>query len=262
MIPSGGKFDGQCMKLSYQTDCGVGARANLGVIVLETDETLEHEFRRLIDDDGVALHVSRIAMAPEIRPDTLARMEADLPGAAGLFPSIRFDAVGFGCTSASSVIGSDKVATVVGNGCSVANVSDPLEAIIAACRALDAKRIGFVTPYIAEVSAGMRSRLEEAGFEIAAFGSFEEGDDRIVARITSASILAAVETVAAQADCDAIVVSCTNLRCLEIIAEAEARTGAPVVSSNQALAWRLLRLAGVTGRKDGVGRLFELGDDS
>ncbi|WP_323768551.1 Asp/Glu racemase [Marinovum sp.] len=245
------------MKLDFQTDRGIGTRANLGVIVLETDETLEPEFARIMDRAGVALYHSRIAMAPEIRPETLMLMEQDLPAAARLLPpSLQFDAIGFGCTSASTVIGSDRVAAAVRVACPGARVTDPLAAILAACTHLGIGRLGFVTPYIPEVSARMRHKIEAAGFAIAGFGSFEEGNDRVVARITPASILQAVGDVAAQAPCDAVFVACTNLRCLDIIAQAEARIGVPVISSNTALAWHMLRLAGVADTPDGLGRLF------
>ncbi len=248
------------MKLDFQTDGGIGTRANLGVIVLETDETLEREFARMLARPGVALYHSRIAMVPEIRPDTLARMEQDLPASARLLPpSLDFDAIGFGCTSASTVIGSDKVAEAIRTACPAARVSDPLAAVIAAGRALGVKRLGFVTPYVAEVSARMRQKLEEAGFAIAGFGSFEEGNDRVVARITEASIMAAIDAVAAQAPCDAVFVSCTNLRCLDIIPQAEARVGVPVISSNQALGWHMLRMAGIDDTCPEFGKLFELG---
>ncbi|MDW3183543.1 Asp/Glu racemase [Roseobacter sp.] len=245
------------MKLAYQTDDGIGTRANLGVIVLETDETLEHEFRQLVSGAGIALYVSRIAMVPEIRPETLAQMEMDLPKAAGLLPpALDFDAIGFGCTSASSVIGSDRVAEIIAATCPGAKVTDPLAAIIAAGRALGVRRLGFVTPYVADVSARMRQKLELAGFEIASFGSFQEGNDRVVARITPEAIAAAIEAVASKASCDAVVVSCTNLRCLDVIADAEATIGLPVITSNQALAWHMLALAGVPDRRPGCGRLF------
>ena len=246
------------MKLDFETNDGIGIRANLGVIVLETDETLEHEFSRIMDLAGVALYHSRIPMVPEVRPDTLIQMEKDLPASARLLPpSLRFDAIGFGCTSASTVIGSENVAHAVKTVCPDTQVTNPLAAIIAAGRHLGARKLGFVTPYIPEVSAGMRAKLEDAGFEIAGFGSFEEGNDRVVARITERSILRAIENVAAQAPCDAVVVSCTNLRCLNIIVEAEERTGVPVISSNQALAWHMLRLAGVEESRPQFGRLFD-----
>ncbi|MDP5216658.1 aspartate/glutamate racemase family protein [Ruegeria sp. 2205SS24-7] len=234
------------MKLEYDTDQGIGTRATLGVIVLENDETIEAEFARIMALQGIALYHSRIPMVPEIRPDTLARMENDLPASARLFPqSLKFDVIGYGCTSASSVIGSDNVARAIQSVFPDAKVSDPLAAVIAAAQALEVKRLGFLTPYVPEVSSRMRQRLEAAGFEIAGFGSFEEGDDRVVARITEASIIAAATQVAAAAPCDAIVISCTNLRCLNVIDEIETSTGLPVITSNQALAWHMLRLANV-----------------
>lgn len=247
------------MKLDYDIDAGIGTRATCGVIVLETDETLEPEFARIFDHAGVALYHSRIPMVAEVRPETLAQMERDLPASARLFaPALNFDVIGYGCTSASSVIGSQKVASAIQTVFPKAKVTDPLAAIIAAGTALGAKRLGFVTPYLPEVSARMREKLQEAGFDIVAFGSFEEGDDRRVARISEASIVAAAKRVAAMAPCDAIVISCTNLRCLNIIAEIEAATGVAVLSSNQAMGWHMLRLSGVNDEMPAFGRLFLL----
>ncbi|OED48964.1 Asp/Glu racemase [Rhodobacteraceae bacterium (ex Bugula neritina AB1)] len=245
------------MKLPYDTDAGIGTRATLGVIVLETDETLEPEFSRMMAQPGVALYHSRIPMVPEVRPETLAKMQADLPASARLFPSTPdFDVIGYGCTSASTVIGSDKVAEAVQTVLPKVKVTDPLAAIIAAGRALGAARFGFVTPYLPEVSAQMRAKLEAEGFEITGFGSFEQKDDRVVARISETAIAKAAKQVAAQAECDAIVISCTNLRCLQVIPEIEAETGVPVISSNQALGWHMLRLAGVADERPAFGRLF------
>ena len=245
------------MKLDFETDEGLGTRANLGVIVLETDETLESEFAQMINLAGVALYHSRIPMVNEIRPDTLLKMEADLPASTRLFPqSLAFDVIGYGCTSAATVIGSDRVASAIQSIYPKARVTDPLAAIIAAGKKLGAQKLGFITPYVPEVSQQMRQRLEDAGYEIAAFGSFQEGDDRIVARISERSILQAAEQVADSAKCDAIVIACTNLRCLNIISEIEARTGIPAISSNQALAWHMLRLASVVDSHPSYGALF------
>ena len=246
------------MKLSYDLDQGIGTRACLGAIVLATDETLEPEFARMTARDGVALYHARIPMVPEVRTDTLAKMLVDLPSAATLLPqALDFDVIGYGCTSAATVIGPDAVAGAVQSVFPNARVTDPLSAIIAAGRALKVKRLAFVTPYLPEVSAQMRRRLTEAGFEIAAFGSFEERDDRRVAKISEASIGDAARNVAAQGPCDAIVISCTNLRCLGVIPEVEQATGLPVIASNQALAWHMLRLAGVDDPRPEFGQLFE-----
>lgn len=245
------------MKLDFNVDDGIGTRATLGVIVLETDETLESEFAKMMDMDGVALYHSRIPMVPEIRPETLVQMERDLPASAELFPSsLNFDVIGYGCTSAATVIGSQNVARAVQSVFPNARVTDPLAAISAAGHSLGARRLGFITPYVPEVSQRMRQALEKSGFEIAAFGSFEEGDDEVVARITEASIMAAAEHVAEVTPCDAIVIACTNLRCLRIIPEVEAKIGIPVVSSNQALGWHMLRLSGINEPISEFGHLF------
>ena len=51
--------------LDYETDLGLGTRATLGLVVLRTDETMEHEFRRYVPADGVALyHMSMSAVKP------------------------------------------------------------------------------------------------------------------------------------------------------------------------------------------------------
>lgn len=245
------------MKLEFDTDEGIGTRATMGVIVLETDETLEPEFSRMMALEGVALYHSRIPMVPEVRPDTLAKMENDLPASARLLPpSLDFDVIGYGCTSASTVIGSENVARAIQTVFPGALVSDPLAAIIAAGRELGATRLGFITPYVPEVSARMCQRLVDAGFEITGFGSFEEGNDRVVARITEAAIVRAAEQIAATASCDAIVISCTNLRSLGILGEIEEKIGLPVITSNQALAWHMLRLARVRDPLPHFGRLF------
>ena len=44
--------------IPFETDGGLGARAAIGLIVLGSDQTVEHEFRILTDIEGVALYQS------------------------------------------------------------------------------------------------------------------------------------------------------------------------------------------------------------
>lgn len=245
------------MKLPFATSPAIGSRATLGLIVLQADETIEPEMAQMTAQDGVSLYHSRIRMAAEITPETLATMLDGIPGSTDLLPGIDFDVIGYACTSGATVIGPENVARAVQSARPSAKVTDPVTATIAALRHLGAKRIGFVTPYVAEVSAAMRGLLEREGFEIAAFASFEEGDDRVVARIAPQSIKAAILAVNNMADCDAIFVSCTNLRVLGIAAETEVEIGRPVISSNIALGWHMLHLAGLTAPHALEARLFK-----
>jgi maleate isomerase len=52
--------------------------------------------------------------------------------------------------------------------------------------------------------------------------------------------------------------SCTNLRALPVIADAERALDKTVLASNTVLAWHLARLAGLLERLPGAGRLGAL----
>ena len=218
--------------------------ASLGLIVLETDETLENEARRAIPPEA-SLHHTRIYSAPTVTPQTLAEMESKLPAAARTFPGhVTYDAIGYCCTSGATVIGQDKIAAAILSAHPQAKTTDPITSVMAALRALGAQRIGLLTPYTLEVSAAMQALLEANGFEIATFGAFEEAEEAKVARISEASTLAAMLDVGS-GEVDAVFASCTNLNTFGVIEQAEKRLGKPVISSNSALIWHLSALAGL-----------------
>src|SRR4029079_8278978 len=64
--------------LAFTLDEGIGARARIGLIVLATDHTIEHECRSRLAIAGVAFYESRIMNASAITPETLTLMERDL----------------------------------------------------------------------------------------------------------------------------------------------------------------------------------------
>lgn len=248
----------ELVRLGFETDAGFGDRARLGLIVLETDQTVEAEAQTIINGlDGVTIYHSRIAMEPDVTHETLTAMKARLPEAAGLLPNaFGFDAIGYGCTSAATLIGSDGVANCIESVHPGVPSTEPITAATTAMHALGAARVAIVTPYTAEVTAPVAERFAAAGLDVTGLGSFAEPSDLVVARIAPASIAAGVRTIAQQADCDAVFVSCTSLRVLDIAPDLEAELGVPVVSSNMALVWHLLRLAGVDDDLSGFGRLF------
>ncbi|UXX81464.1 maleate cis-trans isomerase family protein [Roseovarius pelagicus] len=244
--------------LEFETDEGLGSKARIGLIVLQTDQTVEHELSGLLRGEGVALYHARIPNDTEVTPETLRRMEQDLPAVAGLLPeNFVFDAIGYGCTSGATMIGEERVAQILREVHPAAKTSNPLSACKAALAALGLQRIALITPYAPEVTSEMQDNLQAAGIEINAVATFDQSDDFVVARITSAAIREAILTIGARDDCDAVFVSCTSLRALPVIAEAEAQLGKPVLSSNQVLGWHLARLAGLTADRPDAGQLFK-----
>ena len=243
--------------LQFETDAGLGGTARIGLIILQSDQTIEHEFALLLHGEGVALYHARIPSAMEVTPETLRQMERELPKVVELLPErFDFDAIGYCCTSGATVIGEARVDRIIRQTHPNAKPSNPLTACKAALSALGLTRIALVTPYAPSVTRAMRQSLDSDGFRISAVASFNQSDDFTVARITSQSILNAVQEIGARKDCDGVFVACTGLRALSVIAKAEADLGKPVVSSNQALAWHLMRLTGIDDCPPGYGQLF------
>lgn len=247
------------MALPFSLGPAASQRAAFGLILLETDETLPIEAPRCFSAPGLGLFQTRIRMEASVTTETLAAMETRIPDAASLLPTAAsLSAVGYACTSGATVIGSARVEQMVQAHHPNASVTDPIRATVAALRALGVRRLGFLTPYIESVSAPMRALLESQGFEIVTFGSFEEGDDPQVARIAPSSVLDALLSLGDDPAVEALFASCTNLQTFSIIDAAERRLGKPVVTSNQALCWHMLHLAGQPTQGQGPGRLFAL----
>lgn len=243
------------MTLPYRLDDGLGAAARLGIVVLQTDETLEGEARGILAGRDVALLHSRIPAHAAVTPETLATMEAALPASAALLP-LGLDAIAYACTSGATIIGPDRVEAILRARQPKARTTDPIRAVTAALYALGARRIGMVTPYQAQVAGPIESYLAGQGIETARRVSFDQEDDWTVARIVEPSTADALRSVAKDGGVDALFASCTNLRSFGIIEEVERDTGLPVVTSNLALLWHLLGIADVDARGWGPGRLF------
>jgi len=228
----------------YDLGSAVGSETAFGLIVLQSDETIENDMRRLLLNEGAALYTSRVKSGAEVTMETLGEMSDALTGAAALFPvPVFFDVVGYGCTSAASVIGADQIAQLISKGCETLYVTEPVSALLATCRALEMRKIAFLSPYIEEVSATLRSVLKENGLEIVSFGSFNEASESKVARITPGSIRQAALDLVTGSDVEGVFLSCTNLQTLDIIHDIEEATGVPALSSNLVLAWHMLQLA-------------------
>lgn len=229
----------------------------LGLLALQSDETIEQDFRRILGPEPL-IYVSRVPCATEVSRDTLQEMAQTLPPAASLFPqAAEFSVIGYGCTSGTAQIGAGKIAELVQTTATADHVTQPVSALIAACRNLDVTRLGFLSPYVQEVSNHLIHTLAEHGITSPVFGSFEEGRETVVAHISAQSTYDGALKLAKQGGIDALFLSCTNLRTLDVIDQLEDETGLPVLSSNQVLAWHMSQLGKVEIAANRYGRLFK-----
>jgi len=227
----------------------------LGLVALATDLTSEHDLHSLLPDNA-RLHVSRVAYANPLTPENLVAMAPHIAAAADLLvPGVALAAVGFGCTSGAVVIGHAAIAAAIGSVRPGVAVFTPASAAIDAFQHLGVSRIALLTPYLRRTSAPMIDHFTRSGFEVVHTVSLDMDDDRDIARLAAPTIRAAARR-ADHPDAEAMFISCTALPVLPLIDEIETALGKPVVSSNQALGWAMLRAAGLQRR--GPGRLFAL----
>ncbi len=231
-------------RLPHTLDPDDPAAPPMGLIVLQADETIETEFRRHFADDPNPIHVSRIPSAAELSHQSLSDMERDLTNAAALMPAgLHLPVVGYACTSASAVIGSDRVAELVRAGCDAGEVTNPLRAATACAAHHGISRLALVSPYVEEVNAPLQRAFAALGIEMDVFGTFGEANEHNVSRISWGSIRDAATALGADRSVEGVFLSCTNLRTMHGIDELARTLGKPVLSSNQALAWHMRALA-------------------
>jgi len=245
------------MTAKFKTDQGIAHKAAFGLIVLASDETIEAELRQVFNRDGIVLYHTRIPSQPEVTTATLLKMQQDLPQSAALLPIHNtLNVIAYACTSGATVIGPETVERAIQSVHKNTQTTDPMRAVMAALNHLKLKNIGLLTPYIQEVSLHMMKRLEQNGFSIAAFSSFEQSQEKVVARIKPQSVYDAICDLGGADDVECVFVSCTNLRSFDVIDRAEQKIGKPIISSNQAVAWHMLHLAGLETKNQGPGLLF------
>ena len=231
-------------------------RWRIGLLALATDHTLEHDVARICGGDEIAVYVTRVAFANPMTAENLRAMGPRLTQAAELIlPDEDLDALAYGCTSASVAMGDEAVAAAIQAAKPGAPVTTPSAAACAAFEALGVRRISVLTPYPREVTAPFGDYFAARGLEVSSLCCLGIEDDRDVARVSPASIVeAACEACVPNAE--ALFLSCTALRATEVAARLEDKLGRPVVTSNQALIWHAIRLAGCDKRVAGYGRLL------
>jgi len=250
----------QIENLPFEIDKGIAARASVGLIVLATDYTIEHEWRWIFRSfDGVALYQSRILNDDVVTPETLRAMEPRITTSTEVItPGTPLDVVAYGCTSASMAIGEETVFKNIRNAEPTAKCTTPVTAAFAAFDAFSAKRIGVLTPYSADVNKIVARYISDRGYSVPVFGSFNEERDSVVSRITPGSIERGVREIVKHAEVDAIFVSCTSVRLVEACQQLEKSLAIPLTSSNHAMAWHALRLANIEDRQPQLGSLYDL----
>ena len=216
----------------------------MGLVVLQVDETIESDFREAFRTSKNQIFVTRIPSGLEVTAKTLSSMEHHISASAKLLPQSReFSVIGYGCTSASAIIGSEKISDLIKSVCSTREVTNPLLAATEYAKHLGVTKLALLSPYIEEVNTPLRKAFEINGLSTEAFGTFGEGQEEKVARISESSTMEAAITLGQDPSTEAVFISCTNLRTLNCLDKIANTIDKPVFSSNQSLAWHMKKLS-------------------
>lgn len=243
----------------YELNERVASKALIGLLALSADATIEAEWRNLLDQDGVEFYLSRVENQTLITYENLEGMEKRVENSLRfLVPGTELDVIAFACTSATLVVGEEKIEKTIHQKFPAAKVTNPLTASMAAFSAFNAKSIALLTPYEESLNRTLHDYYTHHGIEVVARGSFFNSIDPEVVRINEKSIEDAIDSLTDGVDVDAVFIACTALRAAALVPKLESRLQIPVTTSNHAMAWHALHLAGITHPNPHLGRLFQL----
>lgn len=230
-------------------------RARLGLIVPPTNTVNEAEWSRMMPG-GVTFHTQRMRL--HLGGEDAALMD-DLTEAVGMLAQCGADAIAYACTAGSMTVPAttlpEAASAATGQRCLTTSA-----AIIDALTALGVTRLSVATPYADNLNRHEAGFLAAHGFEVAAISGLGIGaggpqEFPRIARTPLATVRAHAIAAAAPGS-EALLIACTDFPTLPLIAELEETLGLPVVTSNQATLWAMLRATGIDDRAAGQGRLL------
>ena len=202
------------------------------------------------------VHTTRMRLE-KITVDELEEMEEQMLEAATRLADAEVNVIGYGCTSGSLLKGKDhggeierKITEKTGIP-AVATARAVIEALIE----LRIKNLCVATPYIEEINELEKRFLEQNEIDVLRIKGLGIAQNRDVgSKDPSIAYELAKEVYLPEAQ--GIFISCTNFRTAEVIDRLEKELCVPVISSNTATLWAMMKRAGAKSKLEGYGRLL------
>ncbi|MEQ1776076.1 MAG: aspartate/glutamate racemase family protein [Burkholderiales bacterium] len=241
----------------------------LGLIVPSLNSVMEFEMQRMaggtasIHTMRVSAHTTGTREAVGTR-ENLLWMDNEAPQAAKLLAHAKVDVICFGCTAGGVVKGAGADRAIIDAIEAAAGVPATVTSTAScdALRALGVTRVSVASPYEPWLNDYLRGFLEKSGFEVCAIDGFGAGSGGAVGPHNAAAVtpeqVAALARAVDRPAAQAIFISCTNFRTLEIIEPLERELGKPVLTATSASMWKMLRLARDERDMPGAGKLFKI----
>jgi maleate isomerase len=216
---------------------------------------MEAEFWRMASG-WATVHTAQIRLE-KITIDELEEMEEQMLEAAICVADAGVHVIGYGCTSGSLLKGKnhgEEIERKITEKTGIPAVATA-KAVIEALGELQVKKLCVATPYIEEINELERKFLEQNEIDVLRIKGLGIVHNREVgSKDPSVAYELAKEVSVPEAQ--GIFISCTNFRTIEVIDKLEKELGLPVISSNTATLWAIIKRADTKRELRGCGRLL------
>lgn len=231
---------------------------HFGVLIPSTNTTVEIEYTRLLPPEWQA-HYARVLSRSHGQSPFSPPLDADVEYQSRLLATARVEIIALIQTSASLFDDDYDNATIarIEKAAGGIKAVTSANAVGAAARALGTRSVALVSPYSEEVNARARRYFEDRhGLRIAAVEGFAATDSYMIGHLGPENARDAFLRID-RPEIEAFIVPGGNFPTMQSIAAWEREFKKPVITTNQAALWAMLRQLGSPDRLPGLGRLLE-----
>ena len=227
----------------------------VGLLVPSSNSTQEPEFAATLPA-SVSLHVTRLSLA-SVDPDSTLKIVAELEKEAVKLADADVDVIVLAATAPSTRMGKGYDAQLIKRieDASGKRATTAATAMLEAFAALDVRRVALAAPWASQTNTVVAAFLQAHGIEVVSQLALEVTRNNDIGRLAPRTAYD-LGLAADRAEADAVFLACGNWWTAAIVERLEAKTGKPVLTTNNMALWAVLRMIGGHASVPGFGRLL------
>ena len=229
----------------------------IGQIVPSSNITMETEIPRMllaretVQPERFTFHSSRMRMK-NVTKDALEKMDADSGRCALELSDARVDVLGYACLVAIMSMGhgyhtvsQNALHQITAHNDAPAPVVTSAGALINGLKALNAKKIAVLAPYMQPLTKMVVDYITAEGFTVSDYKALEIADNLAVGHRNPLDVIADYKTLDVTGIDVLVISACVQMPSLKAIPILESQLGMPVVSSAVCTTYEMLKVLGV-----------------
>jgi maleate isomerase len=221
-----------------------GWAGKIGLVIPSNNTVIEPEFWAA-RPDRVTVHSARV-LSHGNTPEGIVMMERNVTRAVKELDGGSMSVIAYACLATSLVKGKawDDAIRAEIHATTGRPATTAAAATVAAVKTAGATRIGIATPYTKRIGALVAPFFESCGLAPLAVQNLEIEDSREIWKTTPATLFD-LAVSANVAGAEAICILATDLPTMGVTEAIAAELGKPVITTNAAILWQCLALAGI-----------------